>query len=414
MSAKDGIQDEPTEFSFPAMVKLGCFAAMGAGLLVFLLSFIPFDGGGVARAFTGWLIGAWFAVGLSLFAMFFIIISHLGWGAWHAPLKRVPEAMLQYFPVAFATFLVVVLAAFITGLYEWSHPHDDGSLHAQLIEHKSPWLNVPFFAIRTVIYFVAWTAFAWLIARHSRRQDKDGDVAHTYRQVRVSAIFAFVFALTLTFASIDFIMSIEPTWFSTMFGVYQFAGMLSSGFAALILLLILLQKSGFLRKAVSIDHFHNLGIWLFSSATFWAYIWFCQFMLIWYSNIPEETQHFFARWDGPWFWVSMVLNPLLNWAIIFFMLLPRPNKRNLKILAAAAVIAIVGRLVDIWQFVAPRPIPNDEHLPEASQGIWTFYEMFVAIGFIGLFVFVTLKALEKAPLIAKNDPMLEEGLHHHL
>lgn len=409
MSAHD-ISNEPNEFNFPAMVKLACFAAMGLGVVTFALSWI----GGAELAFTGYTIGAWYAVGLSLFAMFFIIISHLGGGGWHATLKRVPEAMMQFFPVAFVTFLLLVVAAFGTHFYEWAHPHDDGSLHSELIRYKEPYLNAPFFTVRTLLYFTIWSVFAFLLWKQSRKQDVDGEVGHTHTGRKLSAIASPLFALTVTFASMDYIMSLEPTWFSTMFGVYQFAGFLLSGFAALILLLILLQKTGYLRKAVTTSHFHNLGMWLFAACTFWAYIWFCQFMLIWYSNIPEETQHFFARWDGPWFWVAMVVNPLLNWVIPFAILLPRPNKRNLKMLAIASGVALLGRFVDIWQFVAPRPVLNDTHLPEAGQGLWTFFTIGTTVGMLGLFVFVTLKALEKAPLLAKKDPYFEEGLHHHL
>jgi Ni/Fe-hydrogenase subunit HybB-like protein len=408
--ASHDISDEPKEFSFPVFVKLGCFVAMALGVVTFGLSWI----GGAELAFTGYTIGAWYAVGLSLFAMFFMIISHLGGGGWHVTMKRVPEAMMQYFPVAFATFLMLILAAFATHFYEWAHPHDDGSLHSELLKHKQPWLNAPFFSVRMLVYFGIWTVFGFLMWKKSRKQDVDGDVKHTKSSRVMSAIFAPLFALSVTFASVDYIMSIEPTWFSTMFGVYQFSGFLLSGFAALILLLILLQRSGYLRKAVNTSHFHNLGMWLFAACTFWAYIWFCQFMLIWYSNIPEETQHFYARWEGPWFWVAMVVNPLLNWVIPFAILLPRPNKRSLKWLSIAAVVALLGRFVDIWQFVAPRPVHNDAHLPEASMGLWTFFTIGVTVGMVGLFVFITLKALEKAPLLAKKDPYFDESLHHHL
>jgi Ni/Fe-hydrogenase subunit HybB-like protein len=200
-----------------------------------------------------------------------------------------------------------------------------------------------------------------------------------------------------------------------MFGVYHFAGIVESGFAMLILLLLVVQRAGYLRGVVNENHFHNLGIWLIAAATFWAYIWFCQFMLIWYSNIPEETAHYFARMNTPWFWVTFVLNPLLNWALVFLILLPRPNKRNKKMLAIAACIALLGRWVDLWQFSTPGTHLNKAGMPEVK---WLPYETFwligMAVGTVGLFVFVTLKMLEKAPLLAKKDPYFEESLHHHL
>src|SRR5690606_42140187 len=136
--------------------------------------------------------------------------------------------------------------------------------------------------------------------------------------------------------------------------------------------------------------------------------WFCQFMLSWYSNIPEETQHFVARWEGPWFWVCFVLNPLINWVIPFLLLLPRPNKRNPKILAIAACFVLLGRFIDLWQFMLPQP-HLEGGIPVATYGPGTFYLVGVSVGMIGLFVFVALKSLEKAKLLATKDPYFEEG-----
>ncbi|MCA8917676.1 MAG: hypothetical protein KDB68_15040 [Planctomycetes bacterium] len=409
------IIDEPEKFSFPTMVKLGCFAAIAVGLITFGLSFI----GGSDVAFGGWAIASWYVVGFPLFAMFFLSINHLANAGWHVTLKRVPEAMTTYFLPGLLTFAVLCLSFLSTGdhqLYGWAHLNPDHhDAHTELIQKKAGWLNVPFFLIRTGIYFGLWTAFAWAIVRVSRKQDEDGDYKHTFTARKLAAVFSIVFGLSVTFASIDFIKSVEPTWFSTMFGVYQFAGIIESGFAMLILLLLLLRKLGYFKSAVNVNHFHNLGIWLFASATFWAYIWFSQFMLIWYSNIPEETAHFVARWNGPWFWVSFALNPIVNWVVIFFLLLPRPNKRNPKILAIAAVSALIGRFIDLWQFVTPTPHNNAEGVPEAHllpQAM--FWQILIVVGLIGFFLLVTLKALEKAPLLAKKDPYFEESVHHHI
>ena len=400
--------DEPEKFAFPPLVKMASLGLFALGMVVFGLSFI----GGVDLAFGGWAIASWYVLGFPLFAMFFLCINHLSNAGWHVTMKRVPEAWTRWFPVGLVTILILT-GSFLSHdhqLYEWVHPHDHGDLHSELIEWKQPWLNPQFFYIRMAIYFVLWIAFAWMIVGQSRKQDVTGDDKHTHRGKALSAPFCIVFGLSVTFASMDWIMSVEPTWFSTMYGVYHFAGIVESGFAMLILMLLLLQRLGYLKTAVNENHFHNLGIWLLAAGTFWAYIWFCQFMLIWYSNIPEETMHFLARWDTPWFWVTFVLNPLLNWALVFFLLLPRPNKRNTKILAIAAVIALVGRFVDIWQFVSPRPHGTEPHYMPWE----TFWQIFIVLGMIGGFVFVSLKALEKAPLLAKKDPYFEESVHHHL
>jgi hypothetical protein len=402
--------DEPEQFSFPVLAKLVCFGLMAFGGVVFGLSWI----GGGEIAFSGWLIAAWYALGFPLFGTIFLAISHVSGSGWHATLKRIPEAMTGYFWVALVTFGVLAIGL-TTHLYEWVRPDELHGLHRELVEGKAAWLNSGWFIIRTAIYFAIWMGGAALLVKFSRKQDKDGDVIYTKRGVQIGAPFCFLFALSVTFASIDYVMSIEPTWFSTMFGVYQFGGIMASGFAMLALLLIFLRQTGYLRTAVNENHLHNVGIWLLSSTTFWAYVWFCQFMLIWYSNIPEETAHFLARWNDPqWFWVCFVLNPLISWVIPFLLLLPRPNKRSPKVLAIAACFALVGRFIDIWQYVAPRPHFNDAQIPEPTTGIGTFYLIGVTVGMVGLFVFVALKALEKAPLLAKKDPYFEESLHHHL
>ncbi|MHC4840169.1 MAG: hypothetical protein ACYTDT_04300 [Planctomycetota bacterium] len=209
-------------------------------------------------------------------------------------------------------------------------------------------------------------------------------------------------------------MSIETTWFSTMFGVYQFAGIFQSGMAILAIFVIVLKKNGYFKSAINDNHVHNLGQWIFAFSFFWGYIWFCQFMLIWYANIPEETQHYYARWENSWFWISFVANPLINFAIPFLLLLPRPNKRNLKIVGIAACIVLFGRFIDLWQFIMPQPALGEGHVPEPTNWLGTFYVIGTTVGFFGLFGFFALKALEKAPLLAKKDPYYEESVHHHI
>lgn len=397
-------------FSAPAVLKIGGIVMFVAGLVLWLISFAA----GSEIAWSGWLIGSWYALGFPLFAAFLLMINTLASGGWAATMKRVPEAMTRFFPVAFLPFAVLAVGMLTSHLYEWNQHHEGGGLHAELIHAKEPWLNQTFWLVRMLLYFGLWTGFTWLIVRHSRQQDVDGDIKHTWAIRRIAAPFGIVFGLSVTFASIDYIKSIEPTWFSTMFGVYQFAGIIQVGFAMLILILVALRNSGHMKEHVNENHYHNLGIWLISTSVFWAYIWFCQFLLIWYSNIPEETQHYFARWNGPWFWVSFVLNPLLNFAIPFLILLPRPHKRNLKILAGVSLVVLAGRFVDLWQFVAPRPqLVN--HMPSPTvQPLESLLTVGPVIGLTGLFIVIVMMALEKAPILARKDPFFDESLHHHL
>jgi hypothetical protein len=408
MATKD-MTDEPTTFTAPLLAKVACLGAFVGGMIVFALTWI----GGAGFAFSGWTIAAWYSLGFALFAMIFLSMNHLSGAGWHVTSKRVAEAMTRYFPVAGVTMLVL-LFAFATDFYEWHSFEHHGDLHSELLEGKGPYLNATFFTIRMLVYFGAWIGLSWVMLRFSRKQDEDGEHKWTFHSRKISAVFAIVFALTLTFASIDYLMSLEATWYSTMFGVYQFAGIMSSGFAMLIVTLLFLRRIGYLRNVVNENHFHTLGIWLISACTFWGYIWFCQFMLVWYTNIPEASQHWFARWDSPWFFVTYVLNPLVSWLIPFLFLLPRPNKRNLKILGGVAVLVLVARFVDLWQFVGPRPRMDEHHMVHPTQGLETIVFIGPTIGLLGLFGFVFLWALERAPLLAKKDPYYEESVHHHL
>lgn len=397
-------------FSAPPLLKIVGIGMFVVGVILFLLSFA------VSRevAFSGWLIGSWYSLGFALFASWLLAINALASGGWAATIKRVPEAMTRYFPVAILPFAVLAVGMYASELYDWAHPHEGGGAHAELIHKKEPWLNPTFWLARMLVYFAIWNGFTWVMVKLSRKQDVDGDVKHSWNIRKIAAPFCVFFGLSVTFASIDYIKSIEPTWFSTMFGVYQFAGIVQSGFAMLILLLLALRNSGHLKGTVNENHFHTLGIWLISTSVFWAYIWFCQFLLIWYSNMPEETQHYFVRWNGPWFWFSFILNPLLNFAIPFIILLPRPHKRNLKILAGVSLVVLAGRFVDLWQFVTPRPVLQNE-LPTATLTPWqTIISVGPVIALIGLFIVVVMWALERAPISATKDPFFEEGVHHHL
>ena len=403
----------PHAFSAPVLIKMGSIGVMLAGLALWGISF-TFDKHGVI-AWSGWLIASWYTLGLALFATVFLAMNALASGGWAATIKRVPEAMTRYFPVALLPLGVLITGMYGGHLYEWHSDYPHKGLHGELLHWKEPWLNPTAWILRMAVYFGLWTAFSWLMVRHSRRQDIDGDVKHTRSIRKLAGPFCVVFGLSVTFASVDFIKSIEATWFSTMFGVYQFAGIMMSGFSVLVLLLIALRAGGQLREHVNESHFHTLGIWLLSSCVFWAYIWFCQFMLIWYSNIPEETGHYFARWEHPtWFWISFVINPLLNFAIPFLVLLPRPNKRNVKVLGFIALVVLAGRFVDLWQFVAPRPVLTAGVPVPAFEPVETIVVIAPVVALVGLFVFVVMKAMERAPLYATKDPFFQEGAHHHL
>jgi hypothetical protein len=246
--------------------------------------------------------------------------------------------------------------------------------------------------------------FSYAIVRTSRRQDTDGDVSHTRKNIRLSAGFLAVFAISFSFAGVDWFMSLEPHWYSTIFGVYHFAGLILGGLAMITILAIWLERRGPLRGILTKEHLHDLGKLLFAFSTFWMYIWFCQYMLIWYANIPEETSYFTSRVRGFW-WPVFLLNFLLNWAVPFVVLLSVRAKRNSSTLLEVCWTILAGRWVDLYLMIFP-PLVGEYPV----FGVW---ELGFLLGSGGLFGLVLFKALRSASLVPVNDPYLAESLHYH-
>ena len=235
------------------------------------------------------------------------------------------------------------------------------------------------------------------------REERQGEgTVHLVRKVCAAGIF--IYGVTLSFGAVDWLMSLQPHWYSTIFGVYNFAGLFLSGLAVIVLLVVTRRELGPLSGRVGEAHLHDLGKLLFAFSTFWMYIWFCQYMLIWYSNIPEEAVYFVPRITGPWR-ALFVANVLLNWVLPFTLLLSQRAKKNPKVLFRVALILLAGRWLDLYLMIAP---PLDG--PTPAIGGW---EAGAALGALGLFLWVVPRALARMPPIPTGDPFLSESLHHH-
>lgn len=223
------------------------------------------------RIWPNLLLASYFVLGMGLAGAFFVALQYVSGAGWSVALRRIPEAMTMLLPAGAIGLALVFLAK--PSLYPWAAASGSGAeaLHG----FKHAWLNLPFFLARSAVYLAAWMVLALAIVRTSRRQDDDGDVEHTHRNVRLSAIFIVVFGATFWLASYDWIMSLDPHWYSTIFGVYNFAGLFLAGLAAIILLAIWLERLGPLRHILTERHLLDLGRLLFAFSTFWAYIWFC-------------------------------------------------------------------------------------------------------------------------------------------
>lgn len=362
------------------LLAIGGFGLMGA------LFFSPDE------AWVG-LMAGYLLTGFGLAGVVFVAIQYACGAGWSVAFRRVPEAMTAILPVGLAILALVFLAR--PSLYSWtgSEPHAG---------FQRFWLRWPFFLARAAVYMAVWLSFATAIVRTSRRQDGNGAVLHTRRNVRLSIVFLFVFAVTFCLASFDWIMSLEPGWASTIFGIYNFAGLFSGGLALLVLF-VLWMRRGPLRDFVNEEHLHDLGKLLFGFCTFWMYIWFSQYMLIWYADIGEETAYYSARLHNAWA-PLFLLNMILNWAVPFAALLPRAPKRNPRALARVAAVVLAGRGLDLFLMIAP-PIQGAQ--PRVSG-----YAIAVLPGIASIVVLAFCRAMRQAAPVPINDPYLEESLHY--
>ncbi|MBI5594575.1 MAG: hypothetical protein HY928_00650 [Elusimicrobia bacterium] len=307
--------------------------------------------------------------------------------------------MSAYIPAGACLMIVLLLG--MGHLYHWAH-HGAADNDA-ILRAKAFYLNPSAFAWRLVAILGCWVIFPRLIRRNSVAQDRDGAVRWTHDNVAVSAAFLAVFAISFTVASVDWIMSLEPHWYSTIFAWYLFSGLFVGGLAAIALLLILLKRRGEFQE-LRPGHLHDLGRLIFAFSVFWAYMWFSQFLLIWYSNIPEETIYFAVRYRGGWgslFWVNLAVNLLLP----FGLLLRAGDKRTEGRLLAACGIILAGRWLDLFVMIMPSVMPGG---PRVS---WPEATVFLGVG--SLFLILFERALRSASLVPQKDPYLSESLGHH-
>lgn len=385
------------KFETPKTLKQYLWGAVGIGVLVTLLSFFHSP----TRFWVNIVINNFYFTGMALSGLFFLSLQNLTKSSWMRSYQRIPEAMMGYLPVAFVFVLIGLFGSHT--LYEWTHA--ELVKNDEILIKKVAYLNMPFFVTRILIYFAIWMSFSFLIKKLMNKFSKDNYREVTDQLSVVSAIAMVLFALTFSFFSYDLLMSIEPHWFSTIYSVYTFSGMFVGGIAFITLALIILRQLGYLKDLVTENHFHDLGKWLFGMSTFWAYIWFCQYMLIWYSNIPEETQYYILRDHGNWNWLFWS-NFVIAFLIPFFALLTRSAKRNLFNLAVVSIIILVSRWVDLYTLVAPKIY--EHHHVDAIIGP---YEIVSALLFAALFVIVFLKFLSSRSICVKDDPYLNEGAH---
>jgi len=262
-----------------------------------------------------------------------------------------------------------------------------------------------FFITRMIVFFGLWYLFFTWIKKEMLAQDLDGSLEHWYTARKLSAIFLVIFAVSSSVAAWDWVMSIDTHWFSTMFGWYIFASWWVTGLSVITLIVVYLKDAGYL-KVVNANHLHDLGKFIFAFSIFWTYIWFSQFLLIYYANIPEETVYFISRMKNPPYNWIFYANLFLNFVFPFLLFMTRDSKRHMSMLKVVCPIVVVGHWFDFYNMVTPGIMKHN--------GGVGFLEIGVTLVFIAVFLYVVLNALSKLQLVAKHDPFMEESLNHHI
>jgi hypothetical protein len=289
-------------------------------------------------------------------------------------------------------------------VFHWAH--HEAVIADEILLAKSPYLNMTFFTFRIIGYFVIWILFHLLITKNSKVQDETRDPKLTSWNTKLSAIFLPLFALTLTFSSIDWMMSLEAHWFSTIFGVYYFSGTFLAALAVGTYLIIWLNEKGLLVKGIGKDHYYSLGALLFGFINFWAYIAFSQFLLIWYANLPEETVWFLQRWEGSWMYFSVIVIIVIHFIVPYFALLSQPSKMNPKTLKFMSAWIVLAHILDLFWIVMPTLSPEGVIFGWIEVG-------FILLG-IGIVIVMFVLRAKNTNLVAIGDPRLKRGIDFRL
>ncbi len=380
----------------PAMIKLG-WILLSVGFIFIIAGFAT----DYQRAIFNYLLVYIFILSIGIGALFLVAIEYVAGAEWSTPLRRIIEFYASLIPLLI--ILAIPLLFSLHDLFHWSHP--EAVAGDEILKGKSPYLNSTFFIIRTAAILLIWTLFWFLIIRNSEKQDKTSDQKLTKKNITLSAVFIPVFAITVTITSIDWLMSLEPHWFSTIFGVYFFSGSVIGALAAITLGAVTLKEKGYLHPRITNDHYFSLGALLFAFINFWGYIAFSQYMLIWYADLPEENFWFLSRWQGGWEYISILLI-VVHFVVPYSALLSQPSKMNPKRLKFISIWILIAHLFDLYWLILPNLYKNGFSISWIEFAFPIF-----AAGFI-IVLFNYLAARKN--LIPIGDPKLEKGLNFHL
>jgi hypothetical protein len=376
---------------------------MGAALVGVVLTIVGFVMQGQAAFFQAYLVAYTWAFGVVLGSMALLMVQHLSGGAWGVVIRRPLEAAVRTMPIMTLLFLPIAVGGH--DLYHWSH--EDAVAHDAMLQFKQPYLNTTFFYIRQVLFFAIWNVIAWYLVSWSAEQDRSNDPGYIRRFSILSGAGLVIYSLTVTFAMVDWTMSVNPHWFSTMWGPLYMAGQGLSAFALAVVVLIMLAQTSPLNRVVTSHHLHDLGKFLFAFLMLHAYLSFSQFLIIWSANLAEEIPHYLVRWDSGFQYVSLFMI-VGHFIVPYVLLLSRDTKRNFRRLRLIATWILFARLVDYFWHVAP------EFYPEGLPVAFVLMQLATAFAVGGVFLALYGANLKKFPLLPVHDPGLPKALAHHV
>lgn len=353
------------------------------------------------RPWSALYVGAFFVMMLSLGVLVFYAAQRVAQAGWSPVLFRVMEAITAYLlPGLLIVAAILVLSALhVNHLFVWMAPE---AMHDEILQGKALFLNIPSFLIRMIIYASGWLLYRYFVRRNSLQEDITAENTLYKKNFKLSVFFLVFFFVSESLMAWDWIMSLDPHWFSTLFGWYIFSSMFVSGVTVIAMVTIYLKSKGYLEK-VNDSHLHDLAKFMFGLSIFWTYLWFAQFMLIWYSNIPEEASYFLTRFEHyklPFFGMLG-----LNFIFPVLLLMNSDFKRNPWFVVIAGIVILFGHYIDIFMAIMPATVGSEWFIGIPEIGSLCL--------FAGLFILVVFAAMTKAPLIPKNHPLLKESEHFH-
>lgn len=355
------------------------------------------------RAVHNYMLVFFFLLTIGGGALFIVALEYIAGAIWSVPLRRVIEFVAGVIPITFV--LAIPLLFNLPILFEWMDPKIVANDH--LVHHKAGYLNEQFFLIRFGVTFALWTLFYFLFTRRSLKQDETKDQGITTRNIKLAAVFIPIFAISLSLSGIDWLMTIEPHWFSTIFGVYIFSGSMVGALAVIAFAVVKLNENGYLHTGMVQDHYYSVGALLFAFVAFWAYIALSQFLLIWYANLPETTFWYIYRSKGAWFGISMLFI-VVHFIVPFALLLPKKNKMNPKILKFVSVWVFFAHMFDIYWLYMPS-------FTKQYGFAWTsLLEIAAPILATGILIIAFYFSAKNKNKVAVGDPKLERGLNFRL